>query len=301
MLGRRPGTLELISLCLHGHGDERGATFVIDVANFFDCGWQAVDKTARAAGSEGKGGGTTMAEAAVETTPPPPPPPPSSPPSTKPEALRLIRTLETLLHHERCIAVMHDCRRDCDALWHHLGLKPRRVHDTSVAHDILAGQANVSLNDTLQRWGMPVNDMRGRVDYISEPAYWAKRPLTREMVLYAAGDVHNLVPMAELQLDTEATLKPAYDVRSESERNRDCLVNMKVVWVQSLVPIGTFLGKQGRGLRLAELDTRCFFFTCGTNEMRNSGFLVYYPDKDSLIKARMALGWQWDPFSDIND
>jgi len=253
-LGRAPGTLELISLSVWNTNHRY--TFVIDAAAFFfnSNPWQ--DK-----GIERDG-------------------------------RRLLDILENLLNHKRCITVLHDCRRDCDALWHHLKLKPRRVHDTSAVHWVLTGQEHVNLNSTLERWGMPINSSRGRIDYISQPTYWAKRPLTREMVHYAAGDVHSLIPMARLQKEAAIAMDRFDQVQGQSEFYRDCLQGMERTWVECKVPMGKFFGRGGSAVRLTEKRTGCFFYQSGSAEERNAGFQVYHCDEDGLHAARRALGWR---------
>lgn len=207
------------------------------------------------------------------------------------EYVHIKLILGDLLCHERCIVVMHDCRRDCDALWHHLGLKPHRVHDTSAAHWVLTGQENVNLNNTLASWDLPVNANRGRIDYISKPRFWEARPLTLEMINYAAGDVHNLVPMAQLQQDAAIPMLRLDKIKEKSQYYRDCLVDMDRTWVECKVDMGKFFGKGGCNIRHTERITKCFFYQSGNSDERNSGFQVYYPDKDSLMAAKRALGW----------
>lgn len=254
-LGRAPGTLELIALSVSVCDGYR-RTFVIDAAGYF---FNEDEK-----GNE----------------------------KYESERRRLLDILQNLLNHERCVTVLHDCRRDCDALWHHLKIKPRFVHDTSAAHWVLTGQENVNLNTTLENWDMPVNPSRGRIDYVSEPHYWAKRPLTREMIHYAAGDVHHLVPMAMLQQEAAVPMLRLDMVREQSEFYRDCLQDMDRTWVECKVDMGKFFGKGGCNIRLAEKRTGCFFYQSGDAAERNAGFQVYYPDEDSLRAARRALGWR---------
>jgi len=255
-LGRSPGTLELISLSVCS---TRQCVFVIDAAGFFFDGKE-----------KHKG------DASVER-----------------DAKRLFDILRNTLNHARCITVLHDCRRDCDALWNHLELVPRRVHDTSAVHWVLTGQENVNLNDTLINWDMPINSNRGRIDYVSQPMYWATRPLTREMVHYAAGDVHSLVPMAQMQLQAAVPLLRVDQVREQSEFYRDCLRNMERTFVKSKVDIGKFFGKGGSNIRLVEKRTGCFFYKSKSpGAERVDGFQVYHADGHGLRAARRALGWR---------
>jgi exonuclease 3'-5' domain-containing protein 1 len=55
---------------------------------------------------------------------------------------------------------------------------------------------NVSLNALCEMYNAPVNPMKDQLKnvYRRDQRYWARRPLTRDMMLYAAADVLALVP-----------------------------------------------------------------------------------------------------------
>lgn len=55
---------------------------------------------------------------------------------------------------------------------------------------------NVSLNALCEMYDAPVNPMKDQLKnvYRRDQRYWARRPLTRDMMLYAAADVLALVP-----------------------------------------------------------------------------------------------------------
>lgn len=55
---------------------------------------------------------------------------------------------------------------------------------------------NVSLNALCELYGAPINPQKETLKalYRRDQRYWARRPLTRDMLLYAAADVLSLVP-----------------------------------------------------------------------------------------------------------
>jgi exonuclease 3'-5' domain-containing protein 1 len=64
---------------------------------------------------------------------------------------------------------------------------------------------NVSLNSLCEMYGAPPNPLRDqlKVVYKRDQKYWSRRPLTTEMILYAASDV--LVLISEQLFRTMAT------------------------------------------------------------------------------------------------
>ena len=63
-----------------------------------------------------------------------------------------------------------------------------RLLDQLVAGDDDAKNRR-ALNHVLASHGCAINQARGNIDYQVSTNYWSKRPLTREMVDYAADDV----------------------------------------------------------------------------------------------------------------
>jgi len=55
---------------------------------------------------------------------------------------------------------------------------------------------NVSLNTLCELYQAPVNPMKDQLKsvYRRDQRFWARRPLTRDMIFYAAADVLALVP-----------------------------------------------------------------------------------------------------------
>jgi len=113
--------------------------------------------------------------------------------------------LKQLLESEHIIKVVHDCRNDSAALFFQCDVQVRNVFDTQAAHAVLQLQdtgkpvykvKNVSLNALCELYNAPVNPMKEQVKniYRRDQKFWARRPLTRDMICYAAADVLALVP-----------------------------------------------------------------------------------------------------------
>merc|ERR1719266_2611928 len=113
--------------------------------------------------------------------------------------------LKQLLESEHIIKVVHDCRNDSAALFFQCDVQVRNVFDTQAAHAVLQLQdtgkpvykvKNVSLNALCELYNAPVNPMKEQVKniYRRDQKFWARRPLTRDMICYAGADVLALVP-----------------------------------------------------------------------------------------------------------
>merc|ERR1711936_126972 len=113
--------------------------------------------------------------------------------------------LQRLLESENIIKVVHDCRNDSAALYFQYDVSIKNVFDTQAAHAVLQLQEtgkpvykvkNVSLNALCELYNAPVNPMKEQVKniYRRDQKFWARRPLTRDMICYAAADVLALVP-----------------------------------------------------------------------------------------------------------
>lgn len=99
---------------------------------------------------------------------------------------------------------MHDCRNDSVNLYSQFNITLKTVFDTQAAHAVLTYQEtnrpvykakSVALNALCECYGAPVNPMKDQLKniYRRDQKYWSRRPLTREMILYASADVLSLV------------------------------------------------------------------------------------------------------------
>ncbi|XP_069960488.1 uncharacterized protein [Cherax quadricarinatus] len=101
--------------------------------------------------------------------------------------------------------VAHDCRGDAGALYHQFGVTLNNVFDTQAAHAVLQQQEtgkpvykvkNISLNTLCRSYNAPVNPRKDQMKnvYRRDQRFWARRPLSEDMIVYAAYDVVALVP-----------------------------------------------------------------------------------------------------------
>lgn len=112
--------------------------------------------------------------------------------------------LKKLLESESVIKVIHDCRNDSVNLFAQFEILLTNVFDTQCAHAVLQYQdhgkevykvKNLSLNTLCEMYDAPANPMKEQVKsaYRKDQKFWARRPLTRDMLLYAAGDALVLI------------------------------------------------------------------------------------------------------------
>ncbi|KAJ8931756.1 hypothetical protein NQ314_015288 [Rhamnusium bicolor] len=112
--------------------------------------------------------------------------------------------LRRLLESPDVVKIVHDCRNDSVNLYSQFKITLRTVFDTQAAHAVLTYQEtnrpvykakSVALNALCECYGAPVNPMKDQLKniYRRDQKYWSRRPLTREMILYASADVLSLV------------------------------------------------------------------------------------------------------------
>ncbi|XP_064117205.1 uncharacterized protein LOC135222824 isoform X2 [Macrobrachium nipponense] len=113
-------------------------------------------------------------------------------------------------NQDLCLPGLYLC---CSRLPRRLGWGPlppvwrytQNVFDTQAAHTVLQQQEtgkpvykvkNISLNTLCRSYGAPVNPRKDQMKnvYRRDQRFWARRPLTEDMIVYAAYDVIALVP-----------------------------------------------------------------------------------------------------------
>jgi len=199
--------------------------------------------------------------------------------------------LKAMLEGDEVSKVIHDCRMDSDALWHHLGIELAHVHDTSCWHKVLTGDADKNLNDTLQSNGLQPNAFRDGSVYEQNPSYWATRPLSAEMIQWASGDVTMMFQLYECQLRAAAGCvmgirHPSSQAADASKQNLNSGRSAHLVMV-SIDDASRFIGPGGCKIRDIQEATGCFIYTHGPRS--DKVFLIYYPNDKALQHAMDAI------------
>ncbi|KZC09417.1 Exonuclease 3'-5' domain-containing protein 1 [Dufourea novaeangliae] len=129
--------------------------------------------------------------------------------------------LQKLLEHPNVIKVIHDCRNDSVNLYRQFNIMLINVFDTQAAHAVLQFQEtgkpvykvkNVNLNTLCDHYGALSNPLKEQLKsiYRGNQRYWCRRPLTREMLIYASSDVLSLVP--QIYVSMAKLIKPEVQV-----------------------------------------------------------------------------------------
>ncbi|XP_015114166.1 egalitarian protein homolog [Diachasma alloeum] len=117
----------------------------------------------------------------------------------------LITGLRKLLESPNVVKVIHDCRNDSVNLFNQFGIVLNNVFDTQAAHAVIQYQEvgkpvykvkSVNLNTLCEMYGAPCNPLKEQLKYIyrRDQKYWSRRPMSRDMLVYATSDVLGLVP-----------------------------------------------------------------------------------------------------------
>ncbi|KAK3580324.1 hypothetical protein CHS0354_003558 [Potamilus streckersoni] len=113
--------------------------------------------------------------------------------------------LEEILTSSQIVKVIHSCSNDSAALFHQFGIKLHNVFDTQVAHLVIEEHKGhklpyrLKLAEICRIYSDTAQVYEGKeevqIEWTKrENDYWAKRPLTQEMIDYASGDVTALIP-----------------------------------------------------------------------------------------------------------
>jgi len=127
--------------------------------------------------------------------------------------------LKAVLQCNDVCKVFHDCRNISALLSEQYATKLCHVFDTQAAHAVLEMQENgkpihkvknESLNALCDLYGSSVNPIKDQLKavYRKDPRFWARRPLSADMVIFAAADVLCLVP--EIYLAMKRAIKPEF-------------------------------------------------------------------------------------------
>ncbi|GAB6020600.1 hypothetical protein CHUAL_003277 [Chamberlinius hualienensis] len=114
--------------------------------------------------------------------------------------------IKEILESPNIIKVVHDCRNDSAALYYQFDITLNNVFDTQAAHAVILKNStnkpvhkvkNISLNNLCRTYGAPfINPKKEQMKklYRRDQRFWSRRPLTDDMILYAAYDIYALVP-----------------------------------------------------------------------------------------------------------
>lgn len=197
----------------------------------------------------------------------------------------LVVWLGRLLSDQSIVKVVHDCRMDADALYHHFNLDLANVHDTSVWHAELFSSPDKNLNDTLSASGLAPNEARDGSVYRNDPSFWATRPLTATMVDWASGDVSSMFSLQQSQLARPCS--PSQ--RRRIEQTTALFLSWKSADV-SFVTVnhpGSFIGRGGSNIRTLQRTTNTLIYSApsATPGYSRRMFMVYYHDPQALRKV----------------
>ncbi|KAF5294367.1 hypothetical protein FQR65_LT10820 [Abscondita terminalis] len=112
--------------------------------------------------------------------------------------------LRKVLESRDVVKIMHDCRNDSVNLYQQYDITLQSVFDTQAAHSVLTYQESgravykaksIALNALCEYYDAPVNPMKEQLKniYRRDQKFWSRRPLSKEMILYASADVSSLV------------------------------------------------------------------------------------------------------------
>jgi hypothetical protein len=211
--------------------------------------------------------------------------------------MECLAALRRLFESPSVVKVIHDCRMDCDALYHlHGNMTLENVHDTSCFHAVLTGQEDKNLNDVLTYNGVDKNAVRDKDVYLRNPKFWATRPLTKTMIDWASSDVDKLLVVANKQVEQverrggNHLLTTAVDMSANhtaSVRDMHMARDLKCS-----IPIGNFIGPRGSHVRSLQKETNTMVYRdFGMSSNRDTKWLVFYSDEEDLKSVKREMGY----------
>ena len=201
---------------------------------------------------------------------------------SQPACSEIVNSLKKLFESYDVTKIIHDCRMDCDALFHLHNVSVNNVHDTSCFHHVITSMENKNLNDVLSYNGIRVNTVRDTNVYKRNPRFWATRPVRNKMIQWASSDVDKLFLLADMQLSSISVSGKAR-ARSMSEDYSQLIVKMNVRDGLTVTSPGRFIGRGGANIRSTERELGVFCYQ-GPN-----GWFAFYPNELSLDRLRRKM------------
>lgn len=201
---------------------------------------------------------------------------------------RVVKSLKDLFENENVTKIIHDCRMDCDALYHLHDITVVNVHDTSCFHHIITYMENKNLNDVLRYNDISVNAERDKSVYRTNPKFWADRPLTERMIDWATSDVDKLFTLADKQLGRISSSSAPRALAKSTEYSRFTR-DMKVkTGLKVTGNTGRFIGRGGANIRSLENRTGTLMYS--DRGLYTTTWFVFYKSDTSLeaVKRKMA-------------
>lgn len=197
---------------------------------------------------------------------------------------RQLCILKRVLEDAAVVKIIHDCRQDSDSFNEFFNIKLAGVFDTSVFYKTIQNEVSrASLNSVLDTFALATNSKRKSRDfYGAHPKYWADRPLTRDHLVCASGDVVSLFVLREKMIDQYPEIYNSEIFKQETEDAADEFRSLR--WVQTVVvsqsSMGSVIGT--RGSVIAEIER-----TSGAKVSKNSAssFIVMAKDQRMMDKA----------------
>ncbi|KAL7523973.1 hypothetical protein ACHAXR_000385, partial [Thalassiosira sp. AJA248-18] len=199
----------------------------------------------------------------------------------------IIRSVKDLFESKAVTKIIHDCRKDCDALYHHHDIKLKNVHDTSCFHDLIAHTEYKSLNDVLLFNDISLNSVRDNSVYKYDPSFWSKRPLTKNMIDWASSDVDKLFILADAQLKRISSSRKCTAL-AQSTKYTHIIRDMKVCTGLSVNNPGLFIGRGGQNINSLRKQTGTSIYQ---DSSQMGSWYVFYDNDASLniVKRRMSM------------
>jgi len=190
------------------------------------------------------------------------------------------KAVKDLFEDASVTKIIHDCRMDCDALYHLHRIQVNNVHDTSCFH----GVEDSNLNDVLSYNGIIINKYRDKTVYKRNPRFWAARPLTATMVDWASSDVQNLFELADAQLNRITTIGAKSAAIAKSSQYSRIVCNMKVCSGLTVRNPGFFIGPRGQNIRSLQRRTGTMVY-----QDYQIGWMVFYDSESSLEAVKRSM------------